>query len=96
MVVFSGADLIAGRVPGFGAALLADFAVGGQSPAALVSVAAVNADGDANADLAVGSGAGEPSLVKIYRGRDVSGTAEPASTPLDPFGAVTLDGVFVG
>jgi hypothetical protein len=35
---------------------VADFAVGGQNPAALVSVATVNADGDSKADLAVGSG----------------------------------------
>ena len=30
------------------------------------------------------------------RGADLSGTAEPAAAAFDPFGAVTLDGVFVG
>jgi hypothetical protein len=96
VTIFSGADLIAGRVPGFGAAPLANFAVSGQNPGALVSVAAVNADGDAKADLAVGSGAGEPSLVRVYLGKNLSGTAEPTSTSLDPYGAVTVNGVFVG
>jgi uncharacterized delta-60 repeat protein len=96
VVIFSGGDLLAGRFPGFGATPLANFAVGGQDPAALVSVATVNADGDARADLAVGSGAGQPSLVKVYLGRNLTGPAEPASTSLDPFGSTTLNGVFVG
>jgi hypothetical protein len=61
-----------------------------------VSLATVNADGDTKADVAVGSGAGQASLVKVYLGKNVSGTTEPASTQFDPFGAVTLGGVFVG
>jgi uncharacterized delta-60 repeat protein/uncharacterized repeat protein (TIGR01451 family) len=96
VVVFSGADLIAGRFPGFGATPLANFTVSGQDPAALVSVVAVNADGDARADLAVGSGAGQESQVKVYLGKNLAGSAEPASTSLDPFGAALTDGVFVG
>ena len=68
----------------------------GQSGGALVSVAAVNADGDARADLAVGSGARQASLVKVYLGKDIAGTTEPTSTTLDPFGSTTLNGVFVG
>ena len=90
------ADLIAGKFPGFGATPIANFTVGGQDPAALVSVAAVNADGDARADLAVGSGAGQESFVRVYLGRGLSGTAEPTSTSFDPFGTTTLNGVFVG
>jgi hypothetical protein len=96
VTVYNGADLAAGKFPGGGATVLADFAVGGQNPGALVSVAAVNADGDAKADLAVGSGAGQESLVKVYLGKDLSGTTEPASTSLDPFGTTTTNGVFVG
>jgi hypothetical protein len=96
VVVFSGADLMAHRVPGFGATPLADFTVGGQPGTALVSVAAVDADGDGRADLAVGSGAGQESLVKIYSGTNLSGTAEPTCTTFDPFGTITTDGVFVG
>jgi hypothetical protein len=96
VVIFSGADLIAGKFPGFGATPLANFTVGGQDPSALVSVATVNADGDGHADLAVGSGAGQASLVKVYLGKNLAGSAEPASTQFDPFGAVTTNGVFVG
>jgi len=96
VTIYNGADLAAGKFPGGGATVLADFTVGGQNPGALVSVAAVNADGDAKADLAVGSGAGQESLVKVYRGKDLSGTTEPASTSLDPFGTPTTNGVFVG
>jgi hypothetical protein len=96
VTVFSGADLAAGRFPGGGATVLADFIVGGQPGNALLSVAAKNVDGDARADLVVGSGAGQASAVKVYLGKDLSGTTEPASTSLDPFGTTTLNGVFVG
>jgi hypothetical protein len=96
VTIFSGADIVAGRPPGGGATVLADFAVGGQSPQSLVSLAAVDADADNRADLAVGSGPGQESLVKVYLGKNLSGTTEPASTSLDPFGAATLNGVFVG
>src|SRR5262249_43356063 len=96
IVIFSGADLIAGKFPGFGATPLANFTVSGQSPSSLISVAAVNSNGDTHADLAVGSGAGQASLVKIYNGANLSGGAEPASDTFDPFGTVTLNGVFVG
>jgi hypothetical protein len=96
VTVFSGADLIAGRFPGLGATPLANFAVGGQSPAALVSLAVIDADGIGRADLAVGSGAGQHSAMKVYSGESLSGATEPASTTLDPFDAVTPSGVFVG
>jgi hypothetical protein len=96
VVVFSGADLAAGKVPGFGATPLANFSVSGQNPGAVVSVATVDVDGDNRADLAVGSGAGQESLVKVYLGKDLSGTTDPASTTLDPFGTATTNGVFVG
>jgi hypothetical protein len=96
VTVYSGAALVAGRLPGAGATPVADFPVGGLSGAALVSVAAVDADGDGRADLAVGTGAGQPSLVRVYPGKTLSGTAEPPSTSFDPFGGPTTDGVFVG
>ena len=95
-VVFSGADLAANKVPGFGATPLAAFSVSTLSPAALASVATVKADSDSRADLAVGSGAGQSSLVKIYLGKNLSGSTEPASTSLDPFSTITLNGVFLG
>ena len=79
-----------------GATVLADFAVSSQPGTALLSVATVNADGDNRADLVVGSGAGQSSAVRVYLGTNLSGTAEPTSTTFDPFGAVTINGVFVG
>ena len=96
IAIFNGADLAAGRLPGLGATVLADFAVGGQPGAALVSAAAVNADGDGRADLAVGSGPGQSSLVRVYLGKNLAGTTEPMSTSFDPFGSTTINGVFVG
>lgn len=90
------AGTAAGRVPGFGATVLANFGVSGMNRGALVSVAATNADGDRRADLAVGSGAGQASSVKVYLGTSLSGTAKPASTSFDPFGTIALNGVFVG
>jgi hypothetical protein len=99
VVVFSGADLIAGRFPGFGATPLANFTVGGQAGNALLSVATVSVDGDKMADLAIGTGAGQPSSVKVYLGKSLvgAGTEPAASQVLDPFsGAVLVDGVFVG
>jgi hypothetical protein len=96
IVIFSGADLIAGKVPGFGATPLADCAGGGQDPGAIISVAAVNADGDSKADLAIGSGAGQESRVTVYLGKNLAGSVEPASTSFDPFGTTTVNDVFVG
>jgi autotransporter-associated beta strand protein len=96
VTVYSGADLAAGRLPGAGAAVLADFAVSGQPGEALLSVAAVDADGDNKEDVAVGSGAGQPSRVKVYLGKDVGGGAEPAAAEFDPFGGAAPGGVFVG
>ena len=52
---------------------------------------------DTRADLAVGTGAGQPSRVRVYLGKDVTPSGEPAATDLDPFaGAVLANGVFVG
>ena len=54
-------------------------------------------DGDGRADLAIGSGAGQPSLVKVYRGKDLSGAAaEPAAQSFDPFGGGAFEAVYVG
>ena len=61
-------------------------------------VATVDVDGDNRADLVVGSGPGQPSRVRVYPGRTVTPTGEPANfQDLDPFGGVVLtNGVFVG
>jgi hypothetical protein len=96
VTVFSGADLTGGRLPGAGATPLANFSVGGQPGTSTVSVATVDLDGDARADLVVGSGAGQVAQIKAYYGKDVTGGAEPTNFALAPFGGVALNGVFVG
>jgi hypothetical protein len=96
VLIFSGADIVAGTLPGLGAAVLADFTVSGTSPTAGVTLTAQDVDGDNRADLVVGNGAGQPSLVKVYLGTAIVPGPEPASTTFDPFGGVTTNGVFVG
>ena len=61
-------------------------------------VAAKDFDGDGRADVAVGSGAGSPSRVRLYAGKDFAGGGEPGThQDLDPLaGAVLADGVYVG
>jgi hypothetical protein len=95
VTIFSGADLAAGKV--VGTTLLADFTVGGVDPTAGVRVATTTADGDARAELVVGSGSGQAGVVKVYPGASITTGNEPPSSTLDPFGSEMLtDGVFVG
>jgi hypothetical protein len=62
-----------------------------------VRLAVVDADGDNKADLVTGSGEGVPSRVRVYLGKNVTTTAEPATfQDLDPFGATLANGVYVG
>jgi hypothetical protein len=57
-----------------------------------------SADGDNRADLVTGSGEGSPARVRVYLGKNFTGTGEPATVQtLTVFGGVILtDGVFVG
>ena len=57
-----------------------------------------DADGDARADLAVGSGEGSPAKVRVYLGKDFTTAAEPGTFEDIPvFGGTALSGgVFVG
>jgi uncharacterized delta-60 repeat protein len=63
-----------------------------------VRVAVTDVDGDHRADVVTGSGKGQPARARMYLGKDVGGTTEPATfQDLDPFGGVVLDdGVHVG
>jgi hypothetical protein len=63
-----------------------------------VRVAATDADRDPRADVAVATGEGQPALARVYLGRNITATGEPATfQDIDPFaGAVLADGVFVG
>jgi uncharacterized delta-60 repeat protein len=106
VTIFSGADLAAGKAPGFGATVLADFRASGlfTNPAGVgpaesgTDVATVDSDGDGKADLVIGAAPIQLAQVKAYRGKDLSGTTEPTSTQFAPFGATvgTNNGVFVG
>jgi transposase len=78
---------------------VANFFVSGNSAdRGGIRVAAKDADGDTKADLAVGSGEGDPAKVRVYLGKDFSGTTEPAAfQDLAVFGgAAQPGGIFVG
>jgi hypothetical protein len=97
--VLSGALVSAGNVDGAYAAPVANFFVAGNgADRGGARVAVTNADGDGKADVAVGSGAGSPSRVRLYAGKDFSGGGEPGThQDLDPLGgAVLADGLYVG
>jgi hypothetical protein len=91
--VLSGADL---KNQNPNPALLADFTAGGMNPAGGLRVATTNLDGDNKADLLVGSGSGQKSFLKVYPGKTVTPSGEPAGFALDPFNTVLTNGVFVG
>ncbi|HEX4612363.1 MAG TPA: FG-GAP-like repeat-containing protein, partial [Urbifossiella sp.] len=97
--VLSGALIAAGDTAGAYAAPLGNFFVAGdQADRGGVHVGAVDADGDGRADVAVGSGAGDPARVRVYPGTGFTGGGEPGSfQDLTPFGGTVLaDGVYVG
>jgi hypothetical protein len=73
------------------------FVAGNATDRGGVRVATTNADGDARADVVVGSGEGSVSRVRIYLGKNFGGAEPSLFQDLDPFGgAVLADGVFVG
>ncbi len=74
------------------------FVAGNANDRGGVRLAAKNADGDAKADLAVGSGEGSPANVRVYLGKNFTGGGEPSAfQDISVFGGVALtDGVFVG
>ncbi len=63
-----------------------------------VRIALKNVDGDDLADLAVGSGQGDPGLARVYLGKNITPYGEPtAFQDIATFGTGALvDGVFVG
>jgi uncharacterized delta-60 repeat protein len=98
VLTVSGKQLMSqGAVVVIAAPLSNFFVAGNTSDRGGVRVAAVTADGDDRADVAVGTGEGSVSRVRVYLGKDFGG-AEPAVVQdLDPFAGVTLaNGVFVG
>src|SRR5581483_11040021 len=76
-----------------GSAQRANFFAGDPSLRGGVRLALRDADGDGRADLATGSGEGEPSAVRLYRsGTLLAGGSPAADQTLDPFGSVLADG----
>ena len=97
--VLSGQLVSAGNVQGAYNAPIANFFVAGNTTdRGGVRVAAVDADGDAKIDVAVGSGANKAAGVRVYLGKDFTTPNEPASPQvLAVLGGVVLtDGVYVG
>ena len=95
--ILSGA-LVAGSGQAATGSPIANFFVAGNADdRGGVRVAAKNADGDAFAELIVGSGENVQSRVRTYLGSTFIGTGEPdAAQDFDPFGAVMPGGVYVG
>jgi uncharacterized delta-60 repeat protein len=97
VLVLGGQLLAAGNVEGAYGAPVANFFFGDGADRGGVRVAAVDADFDGLADLAVGSGEGLPSRVRVYLGKSFTSTAEPATfQDLDPYNQALPGGVFVG
>ncbi|HEX4607033.1 MAG TPA: VCBS repeat-containing protein [Urbifossiella sp.] len=99
VLILSGALVSAGNVAGAEAAPVANFFVAGNaSDRGGVRVAATDTDGDNKADVAVGSGEGDPANVRVYPGSAFSGSGEPSIfQDLNVFGGAVLPGgVYVG
>jgi uncharacterized delta-60 repeat protein len=97
VLILDGKRLSAGDVAGAYAAPVANFFFGDAGSRGGVRVATTRAAGDSTAAVVVGSGEGQPSQVRVYRGKDFTGAGEPATfQDLDPFGVALPGGVFVG
>jgi hypothetical protein len=98
LLTISGKALLQqGSVAAIAAPLSNFFVAGNVADRGGVRPAVMNADGDNKADVAVGTGEGSVSKVRVYLGKNFGG-AEPTNfQDLDPFGGTVLaDGVFVG
>ena len=72
------------------------FVAGADSDRGGVRVAAVDADGDGRADVAVATGEGRPSRVRVYLGKNTTAGEPTQFQDIDPFNATLAGGVFVG
>ena len=99
VLILSGAKLATGDIGGAQVAPLANFFLAGNTAdRGGVRVAAKDVDGDNKAEVAVGSGEGSASRVRVYYGKNFGAVGEPANfQDLDPYSAAVLPaGVFVG
>jgi hypothetical protein len=92
--VLDGQRVAANDVAGVYAAPLAHFFVAGNTAdRGGVRVATKLADADRRADVVVGSGESSAATVRVYLGRDFTGTGEPHSVQeIDVFGGAVLPG----
>ena len=91
IIAYSGKDLIANQY-----VEKANFFGGDPNNRGGIHLATRNLDGDARADLIVGTGDGAPSRVNAYLGKNIRlGITPPTALDFDPFNGFT-GGVFVG
>jgi len=94
VLVVSGVDLLLNPVAAV-AAPLYDFFAGPEDERGGVRVASKDLDGNGLADLITGSGENRsPGQLRVFLGSPATMLLPAAS--VDPFGPVTLDGIFVG
>ncbi|HEY2911061.1 MAG TPA: FG-GAP-like repeat-containing protein, partial [Gemmataceae bacterium] len=98
VLAINGKSLLAdGAVSAVANPLSSFFLAGNSASRGGVRVATMNADNDNLADVAVGTGSGDASFVRVYLGKNFGGAEPSAFEQLDPFdGSVLTDGVFVG
>ena len=97
VLILSGSLVTAGNIAGAESAPLANFFAGSTFARGGIRVAAINADGDEFADLAVGSGIGDNGNVNVYLGTSlIAGGTLPNSGPTVFGGLPQVDGVYVG
>jgi uncharacterized delta-60 repeat protein len=98
VLTISGKTLInSGSDAAQAAPLMNFFVAGNSSDRGGVRLATSDLDGDNKADVVVGSGEGLPSRVRVYLGKNITGTGEPTTfQDLDPYGTTLAGGVFVG
>ena len=97
--MLSGRIVTQGTLDDAYASPIANFFVAGNSTdRGGVRVSTADADGDAFAELAVGSGEGSPAGARVYLGKNFTSNAEPDTVQdLGVFGGVPLaGGVYVG
>jgi uncharacterized delta-60 repeat protein len=98
VMILSGQILMSEGATAALAAPLSNFFVGGtDSNRGGERVAALDIEGDNKADVAVASGTGQPSLIRVYDAIEFTSTAEPTVfQDLNPYSTTFADGVYVG
>ncbi|HEY2910883.1 MAG TPA: hypothetical protein VGI99_11595 [Gemmataceae bacterium] len=90
--------LTAGPVAAINAPISNFFVAGNQANRGGIRLVAKDVDGDGKADMVVGTGEGQGSNVRVYLGKNIVNTNEPAGfQDLNPFSSATFaNGIYVG